>query len=75
VSDDRLRGRIDLIDQFSDDFVPAAGALLAARHREHREAEPLLPKRYENNDAAAAEVDALALDGGIRRGRPSQRAC
>ena len=59
MSEDRLRGRIDLIDRFSDEFVPAAGALLAARHLAHREAEPLLPERYENNDAAAAEVAAL----------------
>ncbi|HWN22731.1 MAG TPA: hypothetical protein VNP93_12215, partial [Gaiellaceae bacterium] len=45
---------------FSDEFVPAAGDLLAARHRAHRSAEPLLPERYEDPAAAAAEVEALA---------------
>ena len=45
---------------FSDEFVPAAGDLLAARHRAHRGAEPLLPERYEDPAAAAAEVEALA---------------
>ena len=59
MSDDRLRGQFDMTDQFSDQFVPAAGVLLAARHRAHRAAEPLLPERYEDDDAAAAEVSAL----------------
>jgi GNAT superfamily N-acetyltransferase len=44
---------------FSEDFVEAAGDLLAARHRAHREAEPMLPARYEDPAAAAAEVEAL----------------
>lgn len=48
------------IRPFSDEFVPAAGDLLAARHRAHRAAEPLLPERYEDPAAATAEVEALA---------------
>jgi GNAT superfamily N-acetyltransferase len=59
VSDDRLRSRFDVIERFSDEVVPAAGILLAARHRAHRAAEPLLPERYEDPAAAAAEVAAL----------------
>ena len=60
---------------FSDEFVGAAGELLAARHRAHRAAEPLLPARYEEPAAAAAEVEALARADGasgavaIRAGR------
>jgi GNAT superfamily N-acetyltransferase len=45
---------------FSEEFVEDAGALLAARHRAHRAAEPLLPPRYEEPAAAAEEVRALA---------------
>jgi ribosomal protein S18 acetylase RimI-like enzyme len=48
------------IRPFSDEFLPHAGELLAARHRAHRVAEPLLPARYENAEAAAGEVEALA---------------
>ena len=44
---------------FSDEHLDAAGELLAARHRRHREAEPLLPWRYENPAEARAEVEAL----------------
>jgi ribosomal protein S18 acetylase RimI-like enzyme len=51
--------RLD-IRPFSDEFLPHAGELLAARHRAHRAAEPLLPARYENAGAAAAEVEMLA---------------
>ena len=51
--------RLD-IRPFSDEFLPHAGELLAARHSAHRAAEPLLPARYENAEAAAAEVEALA---------------
>ena len=64
------------IRPFSDEFVPAAGELLAARHRAHRAAEPLLPERFEEPAAAAAEVAALARDEGVsgavalRDGRP-----
>jgi GNAT superfamily N-acetyltransferase len=38
--------------------IPAAGALLAERHRRHRAAHPLLPPQFEDADAAAAEVEA-----------------
>ncbi|HUQ22017.1 MAG TPA: GNAT family N-acetyltransferase [Gaiellaceae bacterium] len=48
------------IRPFSDEFVAAAGELLAGRHRAHREAEPLLPPRYEEPGAAAAEIQELA---------------
>ena len=64
------------IRPFSDEFVPAAGELLAARQRAHRTVEPLLPERYEEPGAAAAEVEALARDAGVsgavalRGGRP-----
>ena len=51
--------RLD-IRPFSDEFLPHAGELLATRHTAHRAVEPLLPARYENAEAAAAEVDALA---------------
>lgn len=54
--------------------IPAAGALLAERHRRHRAAHPLLSVRFEDADAAAAEVaaafaapdatGAVAVDGG-----------
>lgn len=43
---------------FEVDDVPAAGALLAARHRRHRTALPLLDVRYEDVDGATAEVAA-----------------
>ena len=63
------------IRPFSDDFIVAAGELLAARHRTHRVAEPLLPDRYEEPSAAATEVESL-LDAegasgvvGLRDGR------
>ena len=59
---------------FADDHLEDAGELLAARHRRHRAAEPLLPERYEDADAARAEVEAIwrkegaagavALEGG-----------
>ena len=48
------------IRPFSDEFVPAAGELLAARHRRHRESEPLLPRRYEEPAAAVELVAELA---------------
>ena len=44
---------------FSEEAIGEAGALLAARHRRQREREPLLPARYGDADAAAAEVAAL----------------
>ncbi len=44
--------------------IPAAGALLAQRHRRHRLAQPLLSPRYEAVDAAVVEVSAaFAADG------------
>jgi GNAT superfamily N-acetyltransferase len=52
------------IRPFSAEFVASAGDLLAERHRRHREAEPLLPARYEEPAAAAAEVEALASSEG-----------
>ena len=60
---------------FSEDFVETAGELLAARHRAHRAAEPLLPPRYEDPAAAAAEIEALVRSEGasgaiaVREGR------
>jgi ribosomal protein S18 acetylase RimI-like enzyme len=48
------------IRPFSDEDVEAAGALLAARHRAHRAAEPLLPPRYEEPAAATELVAELA---------------
>ena len=47
------------IRAFADDHVDAAGSLLAARHREHRAAEPLLSDRFENPDATRGEVGLL----------------
>jgi GNAT superfamily N-acetyltransferase len=47
------------IRPFSEEYLPHAGELLAARHRAHRAAEPLLPPRYEEPAAAAEEVAAL----------------
>jgi GNAT superfamily N-acetyltransferase len=44
--------------------IPAAGALLAARHRAHRLSCPLLSPRFEQDSAATAEVAAaFALPG------------
>jgi GNAT superfamily N-acetyltransferase len=47
------------IHAFSDTFVDDAARLLAARHARHRQAEPLLPPRYEDTAAARAEIEAL----------------
>lgn len=44
---------------FADEHLEAAGELLAARHRRHREAEPLLSERFEDPVAAREEVAAL----------------
>ena len=49
------------IRPFSAEFLDAAGELLAARHRAHRAAEPLLPERYEE-PAAATELVAEVAD-------------
>lgn len=46
------------IRAFGTDDLPAAGRLLAERHRQHRLAEPLLSPRYEDPTAAEAEVTA-----------------
>src|SRR3984957_20741753 len=49
---------------FHADDIPAAGALLAARHRAHRLSCRLLSPRYEHESAATAEVAAaFALPG------------
>ena len=49
---------------FAAGDIPAAGALLAARHRVHRLSCPLLSPRYEHESAATAEVAAaFALPG------------
>jgi ribosomal protein S18 acetylase RimI-like enzyme len=47
------------IEPFRDEHLDAAGELLAARHGRHREAEPLLPERFEDPAAARAEVETL----------------
>ncbi|HZG36553.1 MAG TPA: hypothetical protein VEY87_11985 [Gaiellaceae bacterium] len=44
---------------FDEELLQAAGALLAARHREHRQAERLLPARYEEPAAATEAVAEL----------------
>jgi len=60
---------------FTDEFLAPAGELLAARHREHRGAEPLLPARYERAAAATKEVavqwrtEGASGAVGIRDGR------
>jgi ribosomal protein S18 acetylase RimI-like enzyme len=41
---------------FAEEHLEDAAALLAARHTRHRQAEPLLPSRYEAPEAARAEV-------------------
>jgi ribosomal protein S18 acetylase RimI-like enzyme len=48
------------IRPFSDDYLAHAGELLAARHRAHRAAEPLLPPRYEEPAGATELVAELA---------------
>jgi GNAT superfamily N-acetyltransferase len=52
------------IRPFSDEYLPHAGELLAARHRAHRAAERLLPKRYEDAAEAMKEIEALARSEG-----------
>jgi GNAT superfamily N-acetyltransferase len=46
------------IARFGDEHLDAAAALLAARHRRHRETEPLLPDRYEDPAEARTEIEA-----------------
>jgi GNAT superfamily N-acetyltransferase len=47
------------IRALAEDHLDAAGSLLAARHREHRAAEPLLSERFEDPDATRGEVALL----------------
>lgn len=47
------------IRTFADEHLDGAAALLAARHREHRLAEPLLPARFEEPGAARGEIEAI----------------
>jgi ribosomal protein S18 acetylase RimI-like enzyme len=47
------------IREFAADHLGGAGRLLAARHREHRAAEPLLSERFEDPDASRGEVASL----------------
>lgn len=47
------------IRTFAEDHLDAAGSLLAARHRAHRTAEPLLSERFEDANAARGEVASL----------------
>jgi ribosomal protein S18 acetylase RimI-like enzyme len=43
---------------FADEHIDAAATLLAARHRRHRAAEPLLPPGFQDPAAAHVEVEA-----------------
>ncbi len=47
------------IRAFAEGHLDWAGSLLAARHREHRAAEPLLSERFEDPDEARGEVASL----------------
>jgi ribosomal protein S18 acetylase RimI-like enzyme len=44
------------IEPFTEDHIAAAGELLARRHRNHREVEPLLPQRFEDPAEARTQV-------------------
>ena len=44
---------------FAEDQLDAAGVLLAARHRAHRAAEPLLSERFEDPGVSRAEIASL----------------
>ena len=50
--------RVEVIP-FADEHLEAAGELLAARHRRHRETEPLLAERFTDPAEARREVEAL----------------
>jgi ribosomal protein S18 acetylase RimI-like enzyme len=52
-----MRGLV--VEPFSEAHLDAAGELLAERHARHRQAEPLLPERFEDPKAARGEVEAL----------------
>jgi ribosomal protein S18 acetylase RimI-like enzyme len=47
------------IRDFEDEHLGVAASLLADRHRRHRLAEPLLPARFEDPQAARGEIEAL----------------
>ena len=47
------------IRDFENEHLDAAASLLAERHRRHRLAEPLLPARFEDPQAARGEIEAL----------------
>lgn len=47
------------IRAFAEAHLGAAGSLLAARHRAHRAAEPLLSERFEDPNATRGEVASL----------------
>ena len=47
------------IRAFAEDYLDAAGSLLATRHREHHAAEPLLSERFEHPGATRGEVASL----------------
>jgi hypothetical protein len=50
-------GPVEIVP-FGDEHLDEAAFLLAARHARHREAEPLLPERYEDPAAALEELEA-----------------
>jgi GNAT superfamily N-acetyltransferase len=50
--------RVEVIP-FADEHLDAAGELLAARHRRHRETEPLLSERFTDPAEARREVETL----------------
>jgi len=52
------------IRDLAGEHLDAAAALLAERHRGHRLAEPLLPARFEDPDAARGEIEALRRKDG-----------
>jgi ribosomal protein S18 acetylase RimI-like enzyme len=52
------------IRNFEDEHLDAAASLLAERHRRHRLAEPLLPARFEDPEAARGEIEALRRKDG-----------
>ncbi|MES1239268.1 MAG: GNAT family N-acetyltransferase [Chloroflexota bacterium] len=51
-----------LVRAFEPGDVDGAAALLADRHRRHREAEPLLDPAYESVAGARAEIEKLLVD-------------
>lgn len=68
---------LDIIS-FADEHLGAAGELLARRHRASRQAEPLLPARFEQQETTQAAVEDVwrtpgttgmaAMDGAQLRG-------